>query len=350
MRDLFDQSPHITVHYSLGGVHAAVPAQIRLIEEATEDGFLYRDKTPPGHIVDATYRPSGTARLEWRLELRNGKEWVEGRNVKGCLWRFVRLADASAHEIFDFAQNYGVLGICQEHLWPGVHAGCRPHIVRYAATIPRPDASAYSDAWYWEDLRQWRKLALRVQALLRIIHKLQVSRVVEWQDWQDAWDVRVWDIFWGGYEGMSMDRPFVGADPPQPGRLLEWIAGKEHQLLVAHINLLIRMANLTPCFNIANNARKLGEELTLGNLSERSIFSPWPSNSLFRVLVLQLITTLTTYKYTIPCAVCGSLMEVARRPRTDRNSYCSDECRKLGKLVANRKSTARRGHRREMGI
>lgn len=94
--------------------------------------------------------------------------------------RFVRLANAEAPEILDFAREWGPLQIC-EHEFPASHnperigmpPGCFPQVIK----------NATHKYIYWEPLERWRLFSRVAGALRRIAIKIHQGETGEPIDW-----------------------------------------------------------------------------------------------------------------------------------------------------------------------
>jgi hypothetical protein len=235
--------------------------------------------------------------------------FTEGRPARGCLSRFVKLADASDEEIAAFAGQWGVLGFCAEHDLPGAHGSCYPN---YKLAV---------GDWFHDPTDKWRALARRLRAILRVADALLKGQLRSVKDWEALW-------------------PGMGKRAEDP----HWWTGGEveaQNLVAAAVTSLVAKSGIAPCVWWHPTKRRYEFGLDLGGSAvpkasaqpRRAPFI-WPRGSLYPVLIAQLAAAVTGGKLT-RCAWEGcrepfdwAAAGYRRQPRSNVGAYCSEECRK----------------------
>ena len=124
----------------------------------------------PAVPLDAVVRSdAGGDWLVWQINATGPDEgFVRGRSGDGCLDAFIALAGAPLDAFPSFARRYGVLGICEAHGLPGVHASCPPQAV--ALTYDLFPRVSMTEGWtvplraFREPIAAWRALAADFEA------------------------------------------------------------------------------------------------------------------------------------------------------------------------------------------
>jgi hypothetical protein len=141
-----------------------VPAQVRLLGK------------PPRSAEIRRYQALGTSPewLEWKQPHRGDEQLSPP--IRGCLSQFVKLVDAPAEKILEFARTWGMLGICEHHK-PYMHRdGCRPLGLR-------SNASGGNEGW--EPVSVWHRYARSAATVLTALENpLPTRPAAEKQAWQ----------------------------------------------------------------------------------------------------------------------------------------------------------------------
>lgn len=236
------------------------------------------------------------AAVEWRLPTRLGREdsgrlvYTRGARANTVsadarmLDSFLRLGDASDHEIAGFAAKYGVLDLCKHQLPARHSAGCSP--------------AEDDDGRMWESMATWRDWSRRADAIMRVAAALRSEGVA---------DPKFWSLALAGHPAASW-QPEVVARP-------WWV-------LAGVLDGWISAAGVT-----------FGLLPVPGGVT----FVPEPGG-LFGALGIQMALTTAGAAGMAACFGCGGLYAPSRKPRGE--SYCSD-CRGRGVPARVRKQRER---------
>ena len=231
---------------------------------------------------------------------RYGRRELQFRAFKAgaaLLTDFVKLDEAPAERILDYARRYGPLGFCRhgnpEHRL--VPRACAPGVC-----IADSGQPAIREALQW-----WRNLAGHARALLNVGAQLFKGRV----------------------DDLSLARlnPELAFSAP---RLRT--ARRNPAVYVAYgMELWLRLFQVRP--RATYNAQRKRFEIRIAGAP------PLPG-----ALALQIVLTLTRSAGVAICSGCGTLFPPSRRPNPNRNSYCKS----CGMRAAWREAQARRRAKR----
>jgi len=255
-------------------VQWAVPNNIAVDSEGSRLVWLRSDSTPPlGHM--ASQHPA-------------------------MLREFVRLSNAPASKIVEYARKWGVLGVCEQHGLPGNHSDWRG---AFASTCSAPTLAGESLgsndplAWHespeqfaWEPLAEWRLFARKAQAMIAIGSSLHHGGPVDERYWHD----------------LHAPYPKEVVPPPPSSALMTQID------LSGRVTQWLRMAGISP------------EYIWLYGEGPKLRFQP---HGLFGALGLALGTALAQKYGTAICSYCHTQYFPSRQPTVGRRRFCPD-CRK----------------------
>jgi hypothetical protein len=208
------------------------------------------------------------------------------------LTEFVDLETASDEQIESYAQEYGVLGLCDEHGLPEGHRAPLGKAIEHCSP-------GYSSAVsYWEKVDSWRYYASFFGAIFRLASAIYSGRACDAQDWAR-----------------------VGLDTETALKM----PGGELGALAAMINALLAVAPLQPTAGILDG--KIVVRLATSN--------DW--SGLFGGLATQLLFAVSRIGGIQTCSSCGQIYRPTRAPATGRNRYCP----KCGKRAAWRAASAK---------
>jgi hypothetical protein len=280
-----------------------------------EEGQVDRPAAVPGWLGPPEVELDG----EWLLfrypvhTRRHGKRELGFRTFRagaGLLTEFLKLDEASAERILDYARRHGPLGFCRhgdpEHRL--LRHGCAPAVCTTNSRQP-----AVREALQW-----WRSLAGHARALLNVAAQLFKGRV----------------------DDLTLARlnPELLFSP----RLTR--ARRDPAPFVAYgLELWLRLFQVRP--RATYNARRKRFEIRISGAP------PLPG-----ALALQIMLALTRSAGVAVCSGCGKIFPPSRRPNPDRNSYCNScgmraawreaqaRRRRREREVTNRKAKGSRGH------
>ena len=248
--------------------------------------------------------PAGTylddAVIRWSYLEYGGKE---KKPPPDLLNRFIRLADAKPEHICGFAQKWGVLGFC-EHGLPHTHNSGLGHGDNCMPQGHGEGKTLSENAWCWDEVDQWRRLARRFGSTLKIAVQLENSRTVgDLEDWQRL--------------GLG------GVYPPKPN--------DARYLLAQDTSSLVQLGAVTPRMIYQKGGWVL-------------IHQAHGIVNLFGILAFQAMLAISRTDGLATCSACGeSYVVTGRRPNPKRRSYCPT----CGKRAADR--DAARDYRRRKG-
>lgn len=216
---------------------------------------------------------------------------------------FVRLADAPAQEIVNFATNFGVLYICKGHGKPSSHQADHSNVGGFAILpvegdweLDEADIASYAHLAerglfnrcalnflppdeYWEPLDVWRKYAREARALLRIAADLRANRIGDDRDWIS-----------------------IGAKPlPENADL-----NHRRSLVSLVVDEWLEWGAVRPQLLWCDETA----DIAFGN------------RTLFGTLATQLLLAIAGTRAVAVCANCGILFRPKRHPRPGQRSYC----------------------------
>jgi hypothetical protein len=260
----------------------------------------------------------------------------------GLLEGFIRLADGSDEAVLRYARRWGPLWLC-EHGVPWQYDGkeCIP---------PATDSSP----WCEESLDKWREYAREARAVLRIARKLDSGQPGSEDDWDETWtgglflyatptsdrltqwvggvefdefDAALEEAHVEATEGASTRRRTTSSDPDELTEALMYESPSDYPLplqervLARNLNEWLAWGGVTP--NLFWQDRKRSIRLA--------------GNGLFGALAIQLLFDCCRTDGLAVCTACGTPYLPPKRPRRDRNAYCSD----CGRAAAVRDAAAR---------
>jgi hypothetical protein len=229
------------------------------------------------------------------MELRDGRLiWVPFTEVeddirraeevpKDLLMRFIRLAEADAEQIREFAERWGPLWICKHEL-PYTHAA-EPLFpaadFRYWCKPQRTKSGEF-----WEPISVWRYFARQAKSALRITGRLHQNKV----GLRDDWNV----IYEPDSDGKGNGH---GSD-----------IGDDKFSLTMVVNQWLELGNVRPKF------RWWGEHMAVSF-----------DGHLFSTLACQLMMVISRTKGLGICSACGEpFVPEKRRPKAEQRNYCKD--------------------------
>ena len=269
--------------------------------------------------------------------------WHDGRSASGCLDSFTRLHDAPDAEIAEFAQERGILGIC-EHGLPGIHASCRPSLYFPSSLDPSstPILWPLGEERPWrESTEDWRSLARHLRAITRFAYATTHDETPDFDD------------------GLHLDWP-SSAPPPIFGNPAPWLPAAEQFYLnrlgrmgqappassegvSLAVNRLLQLAHIGPTIQFEKSDYWLS--FAFKRPTEEAPVFVWPGEMLFPALVAQLASALVSEEH-VRCVWCGEVFLAETRypkrmPRRDRGATCSAACKKARKREKNAASMRR---------
>lgn len=284
------------------------------------------------------------ARLVWRLrdDIDGGAlwgGWDQGELAKNCLGEFIKLADPRLSEdedILTFARQWGVLGAYQGE-WPRVCTGEKPNSESRWDVSSADNRTPEFREWYWEPVSSWRTYAARMRSALHIADQLSRKKIRDPQDWKLILPTNIaqlyhWDL---KARGVAVEgEPILDGDR-WLANFSAWLREVDERALFSDvITTWLYVAGLTPRFSLTRDegdTTRTEISLELGSrvIPQQSLFPFWPPNSLYPVLVAQLVTVLNSSSKIAYCSACAQpfdLSERLRRPRPDTYTFCS-RCR-----------------------
>ena len=232
---------------------------------------------------------------EW-LEVEDDEEYWHGigraRQVTtDTLSRFIQLADQPVARIFQFAKQWGLLGLCK-HDQPATHhledrnGHERPVLLPYDGCTPEPV----------ESISAWRTYSRRFRTFLEVGQLLHRGESIP--------DTAVWKHLGDPHRAF-----YVGRSRDSLHNQKERFARAVNlQLAAAAVQPIVQWGRLEPSihFGVFGAVR----------------------TSLFAALSMQLAFTVSDCKIAI-CAACHQTYRPARRAHRGQRGYCS-ECRHAG--------------------
>jgi hypothetical protein len=211
------------------------------------------------------------------------------KTVEGMLDAFIAIHGDL--DVQHFAEQFGALWLCEEHLLPSTHWPEFP--MSYDDCEP-----ACVDGWMREPLDRWYEFVARARALLEVVVKLHRDEQPTGEDWCRAAG-RAATLPEGSPEELS---DFVPPWPPVNESLDD-----SRWRLCRLVSGWISMGGVTP------------QLYWWARDSARLLFSP-PTVG---VLGLQLATAATGYHRLEVCMGCGMMYAPRRKPQAGRDNYCA---------------------------
>lgn len=254
-------------------------------------------------------------------------ERAKVREQAGILSRFLALVDAPDVDIERFAQEWGVLELCEhgfpsthryrETLLPPLHADdppwdclepC-PHLYTVDSEVVHPPGIPV----YRETLHAWRRWAREARAMLRISHRLYDNQPGDVADWRDV---------------HSFGEAFHEWRDPVDGQPPGYKLGIDQLLLSMLAQSWIESTPIRLSWWWDWGAHRPKLSLT--------------GNSLFACLTIQLLQAMAHTDGFEICSACGRPYAPERRPSPTRRHYCRD-CRASGAPQRDAQRDRRRG-------
>lgn len=293
--------PRLVFENTLATATTVIP-----IEITVEDGVILWKRRP----VD-----------EWSWPLHG---FQTGGPVDGALWRFLELSDAEDRQFIEFIQMYGVLGLRVDGL---PHTAHREY-GEGEEEIPQergPDGTW----WFREEIATWKMYADGLRAILAFARELPFDADVAsifrkyrlrnelfsfygLPEMEDANHVSAIHARWMQSSPLALaDALSRQATAKQRRSCLSWFITDQW----------INPSSLKPTIGWTEDDHSL--QLTLGNAN---IYSTVPENSLYRILISQLVSTMTSepIERLDICTVCNRLFIPVIRPGRHSHSYCPD--------------------------
>jgi hypothetical protein len=238
------------------------------------------------------YASAGSIRLiddcliwtaEWDLASNSVLDYMvsERKNPEPeLLFKFIKLVDAPPADVLEFANKWGVLGICKHDL-PYMHTP--PPLLKIPIKFwctPRQNKNGE----YWESVKVWHYYARHALAMVRIAANLHRDRLGEIEDWNTiGWSDA--DDFWAPGHSVNNDRIY----------------------LATQVNFWLEIGNVRPRFKWRDNLTTISFDAHL-----------------FGVLASQLLLLICRTKGLGFCSNCGDpFVPVNRRPKEGQRNYCA---------------------------
>ncbi len=276
--------------------------------------------------------------LLWRLG--DGPGWVTGELDSGALSAFTRLAHEADDEPFgEFARRYGVLGLLPDG---------RPGTV--TQTFP-PHMGSGEDAWFSEPLDLWRRWAICAHATLALAAALRGDVRI------DPWEV----LYRAGFSSKQL-RPTQYPSNwliDLPMLILNVTEEFDHEAKCSKPRSLIHQrlwlghhvartwlgqAALAPDVMWTETIPRA--TLALSRWFIQPGLGPWPENTLFSVLAVQIAAAICSRHYLATCD-CGEVFERKTSPRADQPLRCPACARAVHREQKTRSAAKRRAEGRK---
>jgi hypothetical protein len=237
-------------------------------------------------------------KLVWSDARRNVPKTVEPS--PNLFEAFLTLADAPAETIRYYAQRWGVLGICKHDL-PRCHEGGTLAALACPLKEERSTSKSVSGA---ESLDAWRRYAKKGRSIVDFAARLHLNKTVK--------EEKLW---WGAMGMFS------------PSCLSDWQA--QTALVAASVNGWLATGGVRPTLVW----EKSGTSVVLGSPrypllkpdgGTFSLASLVHGTTLFPVLAVQLMMTVSRSAGLAICSNCGAAYCPKRRPNPSRRRYCED--------------------------
>jgi hypothetical protein len=289
----------------LGGVELTMPEPLRA-------PIRLRVARDLRLVAEVEYgRTEPTPRLEWGGV---SERLVSPNEYRNCLRTFTKLDNAAPVDIFDFAQQWGPLGICR-HGQPVAGRGCPQ---RTYGPAGRPA--------YWEPISEWLPWIRQAGAIRRLAVDIAQDHPRRAEDWA-ALKPEARQGHGDSYRRHMFVMIF--RDWGRPDKRQERMA------IAEAVSNWFLYAGIRPTLQWNGEAYRAG--LTLGE-----------HHNLVSILALQLAAELTSPKGIWTCDWCGEIFTVLdrRRPARNRNRFCTacgaDD--RASKRISARKARAKKSH------
>jgi hypothetical protein len=246
-----------------------------------------------------------------RISLMNRMKYKGKRSSpdRRCLTQFLELQESNAEAVLQFANDHGVLDICEHGLSHGHHRWCAPN------------------GWPiegWTSLRCWQRTAQRFAAILKIASDLKEDR-------RSSGRAEDWKIVLSSVVDEEVRKRLT-----VPSREVGL------NMLEAVVNDYIRVGEVHPSLARTPAGWKL-------------FFAGNPLYPLFGRLALQLALIICGADAMYTCSGCGSLYlrHHGRRPKVGTRNYCSSCGKRKALSDAKRSYLAKKaeaGELRSQGI
>ncbi len=271
-----------------------------------DNGRLLADRLPAGTLVVPSWieLDEGQERLLWSWH-RTYPPYTQVRPDSRVLEGFVKLADAPAEKVLDYARRFGVLGIC-EHGVPASHnrgpfppqlgpqTACRP--LGYFDFLDRDRSEGLAARACWEPVEVWWRFARQARAMLDIAAHLHQDQRPRAESWRTLWASSL-----GWTEG-----------EPEPWK--DWDSEDARRELADPLNMWLALGVAPPLLRWEGSGPPA---VLLGG-------------GLFGTLAVQLMSAVTRTRGLSLCSECGDPYPPERQPRAGEKNYCQ-ECRSQGK-------------------
>lgn len=249
----------------------------------------------------------------------------------GMLAEFVRLSDAPAQAILDYARRWGVLFICKhgvpashnqaQPVFPGFPrhlGGCKP--LGWSVTAVPGWTTTGPPNWHvaaeepevahgWEPLERWRYFAGYARMILDVAVKLHRSEHVPFKTWSDY---ELW--YWPGPGEEDGGVVTIGDIVEGIGLTWRWEDPRRH--FAEHVNAWLRLGGVVPHLD-------WGYSVAEPRLSLRSPVGVLPPyGNLFGALAVQLMLAVARIDDLAFCHSCHLPYVPPRRPTPGRRSFC----------------------------
>lgn len=209
---------------------------------------------------------------------------------------FMKLADQSHTETFEFARRWGVLDLC-EHGLPIGHRGVdlRWGIPRTPRCTPvKPPGKGFPSWCHFglEKAEWWRDWARKAKALMTIAASLKRGSRGDSRDWNTV----------AAWENEGLQRPLRNDSVTA-----EW------HLLCQYVNGWCQMANLAPYLICRDQGSVM--------IRFASLAAP---GRLFGVIGLQMMARISSKGSMAICSGCGEIYKPTRIPNPSRLNFCPD--------------------------
>ena len=221
---------------------------------------------------------------------------------------FVRLADAPDSAIRDYAQQWGILGICKHDL-PRTHNFQLGSPDRFCSPLGfRMDEECKAPTG-WEPLSTWRRYAREARATLDIAANIHQGKPVLDEDiWRAA--------------GIDFPRELEDESDST-------LCRRQAFDISVNVNGWLEMAHVRPLLSwgsIGPATVMLGTTIWWFHRDMQRRWLPssphMQGTSLFGALAAQLLMTVSRTAGLALCSACGTLYTPKRRPNPNRRRYC----------------------------
>lgn len=265
----------------------------------------------------------------WTRDESNGDPPLEGFTagapVERIIWEFLELKTATPEDIASFARVYGVLGIRTDGL-PGI-APSRGGVNIFPIGRTE-DADGY---WYIEPVAPWRMYSVALRTLFAVAIEIRDNEKPDWSTLCQRWglDAFTWESFGLpisniGEESVSeLYALWVGYLAPDfLIHNLRRVGSKHQREWLAYFvsDSWIRWGGAVPRLTWSLERPSMMLELSTAPIEM------WPPNSLFSVVISQLIQILSGEEFgrMTQCSVCGRLFLQQIKTGRHERSYCDE--------------------------